>query len=585
MNMTNLELFYIIKEICFLRNAKIEKIYDEDNGVRIKLHVPKKGSYDLVALPNALFLSTTERKHELSGFVVKLRKHLKNERIVDIRQMGFDRVVDIETRNYHIIFELFRNGNYILTDKEHKIIAVKNIQKWKDRELKPKVVYKKPYSTDITKWENFNSLSCDRKIISLLTEHGFGKYVQLILNDIDKDLFGDLEENEKKVMFKRLRSLLACQPRSYVSGNEVFIFPLPNKKPQMRYKTISEAFEFLYNLKISKLLEEKAIEIKKKERMITLQQKNILVKMKNKLKNMEKVIEIFNNHYAELGNVFQRIKNREKLNKNVVINRKKGLVTVNIDGVEIELDFTKTLEENRVLIYSEIKKLKRKIKRAEEYIGSVKVRHIEKKVEKQKKSWFENYRFFYAADGSLVVAGKDAQTNEELIKKHVEKDDVVVHAEIKGAPFVIIKGGSQEVVEEAAEFAAAYSKAWSLGLGSVDVYWVKPKQVTKSAPSGEYLPKGAFMIIGKKNYVKNVPTRIAIGFEDRIVALPIKTAISKNIPHVMICPGDIDAEVLAKKIKDILIAKARNKKEKIKRLEKEEIKKMIPSRKGSIINP
>lgn len=41
-------------------------------------------------------------------------------------------------------------------------------------------------------------------------------------------------------------------------------------------------------------------------------------------------------------------------------------------------------------------------------------------------------------------------------------------------------------------------------------WWVNSSQVSKTAPSGEYLTTGSFMIRGKKNFLPAVP--IVLGF-------------------------------------------------------------------------
>jgi predicted ribosome quality control (RQC) complex YloA/Tae2 family protein len=88
-----------------------------------------------------------------------------------------------------------------------------------------------------------------------------------------------------------------------------------------------------------------------------------------------------------------------------------------------------------------------------------------------------------------VVAGKDTVSNEVLIKKYTKDEDVVFHAEITGSPFVVIKAEgklvTEQVLKEAAEYAASFSRAWRENAGSADVYWVKVDQLSKSGPSGE----------------------------------------------------------------------------------------------------
>lgn len=54
-----------------------------------------------------------------NGFSMKLRKHIKNKRIESIRQLGLDRIIDIQCgikeAAYHIILELYDKGNILIT--------------------------------------------------------------------------------------------------------------------------------------------------------------------------------------------------------------------------------------------------------------------------------------------------------------------------------------------------------------------------------------------------------------------------------------------------------------------------------------
>ena len=91
---------------------------------------------------------------------------------------------------------------------------------------------------------------------------------------------------------------------------------------------------------------------------------------------------------------------------------------------------------------------------------------------------------------------------------------MVFHSEIHGSPFTLLKKGSEarhEDIFDAALITASYSRAWKIGISTVPVYYVKPEQVSKKAPSGEYLKKGSFMIYGKKNYIRGIPLELFIG--------------------------------------------------------------------------
>ena len=47
-------------------------------------------------------------------------------------------------------------------------------------------------------------------------------------------------------------------------------------------------------------------------------------------------------------------------------------------------------------------------------------------------------------------------------------------------------------MNEIAHATVCFSRAWREGMYGVSAFWVHPDQVKKSAPSGEFLPKGSF---------------------------------------------------------------------------------------------
>ncbi|MBU0666161.1 MAG: DUF814 domain-containing protein [Nanoarchaeota archaeon] len=171
----------------------------------------------------------------------------------------------------------------------------------------------------------------------------------------------------------------------------------------------------------------------------------------------------------------------------------------------------------------------------------------------RKKEWYEKFRWFVSSEGLLVIGGRDATTNEIVIKKHADKNDVVFHTDMAGSPFVVIKSDekkiSQSTMQEASDFTACYSRAWREGLTTLDVFYVKPEQVSKEAKAGEYMTKGSFMITGKTNYLPP-KMNLAVGvYEEKIMAGPV-SAIKKHCKEcVEIMQGDKKTSDVAKKIK------------------------------------
>jgi predicted ribosome quality control (RQC) complex YloA/Tae2 family protein len=214
-----------------------------------------------------------------------------------------------------------------------------------------------------------------------------------------------------------------------------------------------------------------------------------------------------------------------------------------------------------------------------------------RRIEMQNKEWFQKFRYFTSSDGFLVVAGKDTVSNEVLIKKYTTQDDVVFHAEITGSPFVVVKAEgkpiSEQVLREAAEYAASFSRAWRENVGTADVYWVKVDQLSKSGPSGESIPHGAFFVVGKRNWFRNTPLRVAVGMdvgeEATFVGGPIDAVKAKAKNLVVILPGDYQGKELLQMILRSLMAKlSKEQREKAGKTSIEQIREFVPYTKGAI---
>ena len=132
-------------------------------------------------------------------------------------------------------------------------------------------------------------------------------------------------------------------------------------------------------------------------------------------------------------------------NKNIKFDNKNKEFKIKIGENEISIRSGKSVENKINDLYTEIKKLRTKIKGANETIIKLKKKEISKekiirKIEKKKISkWYEKFRWFYTKNNNLVLGGRDATTNDILIKKHMEKGDLVFHTTDPGSPFFILK--------------------------------------------------------------------------------------------------------------------------------------------------
>jgi predicted ribosome quality control (RQC) complex YloA/Tae2 family protein len=174
--------------------------------------------------------------------------------------------------------------------------------------------------------------------------------------------------------------------------------------------------------------------------------------------------------------------------------------------------------------------------------------------EPTKRFWFERFRWSLASTGNLMLAGRDAKSNEKVVKKHLEDGDRYVHANFTGAPSVVLKADDdgeipQQAIDEAAQFAVAYSGAWQDRLGEAEAYWVTPPQVTKTPESGEYLPTGSFVIRGDRSYLR-APVKAAVGDTRveghyKVMGGPADAVTERCDRYALIEPGRTDPGDLA----------------------------------------
>ena len=205
------------------------------------------------------------------------------------------------------------------------------------------------------------------------------------------------------------------------------------------------------------------------------------------------------------------------------------------------------------------------------------------KVRRAKRLWFENHKWTMLPTGHLMVGGKDAKGNDSIVKKHLSLGDRYLHADMHGAPSCSLRNNQgfivdtqppahigedmpafrlvdkieaeidDEVTEIAATMALAWSRAWNGGGAHGTVFWVKPGQVSKSAETGEYVGKGAFVIRGQRTWYKDIDLRLGIGLV-AINGIPLLMASTANhiaeicTRYIVVTPGREKKESIANKI-------------------------------------
>jgi len=177
--------------------------------------------------------------------------------------------------------------------------------------------------------------------------------------------------------------------------------------------------------------------------------------------------------------------------------------------------------------------------------------------------WYDRFRWVRTSQGFLVIGGRDADQNEELVQKYLEPGDRFLHAQAHGGPVTILKAADpsesgsdveipEEAEREAARFAVTYSSVWKEGKFSGDVYAVDHDQVSKTPESGEYLEKGGFAIRGDRKYYDDVEVACTVGIqcepETRVIGGPPEAIEAQAVTTVAVEPGKFAQGDVGKRI-------------------------------------
>ncbi|MBI4143807.1 DUF814 domain-containing protein [Candidatus Woesearchaeota archaeon] len=216
--------------------------------------------------------------------------------------------------------------------------------------------------------------------------------------------------------------------------------------------------------------------------------------------------------------------------------------------MDIALDFTKSLEVNASSYFELAKKFRGKAERAGRALELLKQRALVQNPRK-KQFWYSKFHWFFSSKDVLCVGGRNAASNDVLVQKHVLPDETVLHTEMAGSPFFVIKGvADEETISECAVATAVFSRAWKLGFASADVIVIKGSQLKKKGPKGESLAKGSFFVEGRHDLIR-ASLECAVGvFENVVVCAPLSSVSKKTKQFVVLHSGSLPKEDAAKSI-------------------------------------
>ncbi|MCL6002181.1 MAG: NFACT RNA binding domain-containing protein [Candidatus Thermoplasmatota archaeon] len=526
------EIMSLAGHLTMYEGGFIEKNYQSDEGFSFKL---RKSGLDSTYLHfidgKILFLS---QENEIGG--KKNVLPIENSPITRVRQIGTDRLLMIEGPE-SLVIELMAGGNLFVLHNGLIAYAKKpgkrggKVMRVGDRYELPQYIDLRSSEFD---YEHSIQTSSGDPIRTLAVKLGLSKYAEEIdcafAHSFREN--SDLLKNKEKILEKIADIYSSAQEgKLYVYEDEFYVWKSLCRSEEPEARGIEDGLFQIYE-------NSRSVGNSKTDAM-----KRNIEKMTLEMDRLRKTGEFIMHHLGEMDSL---LKNGKKVDpEKFQVDYDKETISFTEEGMNIELKMNETAGENADDYFAMSKRIRERLSRVR-----LEPEPDVKKVELKKvKRVFTNYRWFINSDGNLAIAGKDAETNDSVVKKYLGEKDIYFHADIHGAPSVVLKvtrETTENGLEEVAVFAWCMSKAWNSKFGNGSVFYVTKSQVSKTPESGEYLARGAWVIRGKKNYITHLNLELAVGFQkyenrDYVVAAPIPSISERK---VVIVPGEGREEVV-----------------------------------------
>ena len=601
MTVAGIELAYLIKEISHeIEGCYVSNIYGINrNSLLFKMRHPDKP--DIMLMLSTMGMWTTSKKIdpiEPNKLLRRLRSDLLRSKIEKVEQIGTERIAYLTFSNFDnrfvLIVEFFGEGNMLLCNYSKKILALMHSIDVRHRQLRIGLEYKPPPQDGIDiidlKKEEFKEILSTSTSIGKIIGRGLGlpkKYVEEIirLSSIDRTKPSDeISEDEFESLFDVIRITISNvingvhDPTIITDAERSDIFPIRFSDDNTGAREVPSFNEGLDIIFTERILEKgKSLYGEEAQKRIS--------ELQNRLEEQKNAIEIVqkkSKNIADIANLLFSMQSEGKSkisepevvkalkNQNAELVKEKGVPILKIDDAKVKIELDAPLPSIASILFDESKKQKGAITSIEKLIEKTEDQ-LEKTIEKgeiakgsvgfsdiRKKNWYERYRWFFTSDGLLAVGGRDSSSNSALVRKHMESNDKIFHAEINGSPFFILKDTNEDLMplslEETAYATVCFSRAWQASAHGLNSFWVKPDQIKKAAPTGQSMGKGSFMIYGTRNFIKVASLKLAVGImkEDEnflLVSGPVEPIKKNCLCYVIIEPGGSLISDVAKKIR------------------------------------
>lgn len=634
MTLAGIELRYLVNEIIRkIDGYYVSNIYGVSrNSLLFKLHHPEKPDILLMFSTFGLWITTIKIDQiEENRLVKRLRNDLLRSKISSIKQIGAERIAYVTfstlEQEFVLIGEFFGDGNMILCDKNMKILALLHSIDVRHRKLSVGLNYEPPPQSGLDIFQITTENLTEILSVSTPMVRWIGrtlgipaKYAEEItrLAEIDPLKPGNtLSDKDVEKIFTVTKDLIEKivngihDPILVKTEKSVDVFPIKlGHAENTNYTKIASFMEGLDSLFTQNLLEHG-----KSSQANTVMQK--IEEFEHKLEEQNKAISAVKEKASFISAVAKSLldlvsKGVTSLKSPMLIDtlrkqnasfvKEKGILFIDINGEKIQINSDSSLQAIASVLFTESKKqinaiediqlAKKKTEKSLE--GFRKQESIAKDsvvfTIQKKREWYERYRWFFTSDGLLAIGGRDASSNSSVIRKHLEKDDKVFHAEIFGSPFFLLKKSSESNLNsilETAQATVCFSRAWREGLYGLGSYWVNPEQIKTAAPSGQFIAKGSFIVNGQRNFIKVTSMRLAIGLLEKddnysLMCGPPEPIKKNCIYYVIIEPSGFDMVEIAKKVK-LEFFKFKEKEDVIKAISMDDFTRVIPAGESHIV--
>lgn len=587
---TSLDTLAIVRELRGLGRVHIDKAFDgAGEAVSLTLRATGIGRRELLLVPGryaAIGPIGDDHGDEPGPLARELRRLLSGAVLAEVAEPGGERYLELTFQRgdtpepLRLAVELFGGGN-VLVARGSKIVAVAHAKTWAHRAVRVGAEYLRPpsrgdpWSRTASEIEAALLASRTDRASTLAARLSFGGPLseELLARS---ELPGDAPAAvDAAVTAHRLHEAIAGllaelgdRPAGYLygrGGEYVDVEPFRSRRWSESEETtvevtatFSEAAHRFFSSRAPVVVAAETLAWRaaraELDRQIA-QQELAIAGLEAEAADLTVRAEAIYAHYAEAESIRVAAE---------AADGSEATVEAELGGLRVTLRVREPLERSARGLYEEAKRAQAKLVGAREALVDTR-RRVDAAPEpatsapgstssraraERKPLWFEQFRWFLSSDGVLVIGGKDAVSNDRIVKRYLKAADRYVHADIHGAASVIVKHPSEPegpipetTLVEAAQWAVTYSKAWRGGLASGTAFWVHAEQVSKSAASGEFVPRGAWAIHGTKNFLRDLPTEVGLGTveiqgAERWSAAPPSALRSRGRLRVVLVPGE-----------------------------------------------